>query len=92
MVRQYDNSWRRLTALANAAKRDLAKKSREQYPGHPNGGLPLKVRRMRARVKRIPKDFKCPECRQVKLHHRQWVIGKSLLHDAVCLSCYRKGA
>ena len=92
MARQYDNSWRRLKALANAALREKQKKDRELFPGHPRGGRPRRLRLMQARVKRLPKDFTCPECGTVKLSHRQWVIGKSLLHDAVCVSCHRKGA
>jgi len=46
-----------------------------------------RLHRLRQRERLLPRDRKCPKCRQVKVDSRQWV---ALSAGSVCLACWRK--
>lgn len=79
----YDMRLRKLRQEFRAAKQRL--EEREKREPKPESEK-RKKRRYRQRRAAIPQDRTCPECNEVKINSRQWVVTEAF---AVCLSCYR---
>lgn len=86
-------------AAAREAEKPLTK-AREQFIGelHPEltyeqkqelKRVQILEKRKAARLKwahKVPKDFRCPVCGEIKLKRRQWVLDGKLV---MCLVCHR---
>ena len=48
-------------------------------------GRPRAQRRAEARAKLLPTDRRCPECQQIVVNSRSWVVKDGVV---ICRSCY----
>lgn len=81
MARKYNAKYRRLKALMRDLKRTLELADKPVREGRPR-----RVRRAENRSGELPRDRKCPVCKELKLKSRQWVVKHGIV---CCVSCYR---
>jgi transcription elongation factor Elf1 len=77
-----------LESAAESIKRATERMGREEVDDEPR--LTRKEKRLEARVAQLPQDRKCPECHEVVLSVRSWVVKQRLAKGLApcCRRCH----
>jgi len=78
-----DTTFADLRHTLDEARKSLPEDNIIDAPEHKS----RKERRRKIRNYDLPKDRRCPDCGQIKLKSRQWVIKDGIV---TCLGCWRK--